>query len=608
MKILFEDLAVQLDGQQIASGINFQIWGICNLLVASPDSELRHVLMLFEKNYTEEHHHVTFSGRVSVDGKSIPVDRFFLLLNQHRLFDCNETVMDALCLIDEKRAKQVMDELEVDIGGSFLDRLNIEESRIFELVLSIVSMPPFIFLNSIELHKKTRRHCLNLLRKYTDAANTACLILADHDSFFDGTVVIQKRNIISLDRKAGDKYRVDAFLGQFSADDADERTDDESSAPSAEEAAPAPGDPAARNKAPAVIPRNSAGPAGDFPGASEETVKGARRPWKDRAAEKNAGEYDYRTLYKKYKCENLLDLHFHSPPQRPTPLTYDIYRINISQAFRLAFRKYFLMIERYQHRLNIYKNIGPFMVTVFLVRFFQAISFAAISESLPVLAYYFLALLTGIERARYPALVFVLYAFMLEHFTLAQLLSGIYNLFRHGYSYREFCFISAFLYLCIFYSNSAMFDEDYPFIAFYVNIVMTPGTYVLSAFIYLFCTQLIAFYAVGKIFNINCIFITLLNAIAMNLLFAACHGRRLREGFIGHFLSVYLFVPLGKFTNHHDYTYKVITCCVFPSIICKRFYFSTSRYFPWLFAVILYYIVIYLFVCYSISRSTCRLS
>lgn len=557
--ITFKDLAFIVDGDIIADNINFKIYGITNLFFENPESDLRFVTNIFQQRIRG----YTISGQIFIDNKIIPVDNFFFILNQYKLFDQNETVRDVLFFINPKRAKKVLTDFCIDFEYTSIGWLSIEESRIFEIMLSLVAMPKFIYLDNVDIRRTYRERYLGLLKKYVLKSNSVCLVNADFDRYYDGSVVIQQNNIISMDRKQSLEYdmhrRARIFDWINNTNNSDNIQDTNYS---------------------------------NFCMDNYMKISSTDLDSPDK-------QYKYRKPFAKFCCENLLTDKSRTIIDFDKNINTDIFRVNILQAISLAKRKYYLMIRKYNNTQNIYKHVWPFIASVLVINILRktvlkelhSLFMNNIGRVLPFFMGFF---------------DYKNYAASMQMYLLVQLIKrGIFWILRTfiypNHSFHSLKLITAALQFFMSYGNASIFFEDHPFIAHYVNITISPGTYVISVLIYLFIANAPTFLILGYIFNINCMLIIFINSLFINTVIACTMTKRLREITIVLFSLIYATIlhrliksggPLLRLLSHSIYpfyTMELLKSCSVNSIV------------P-IIGMLLTYILSYIFCCYKISR------
>lgn len=204
--VAFEGLAFSVNGVKITAEMCFKVRGIYSLVIAQDDFTANCIRFYFTQRYT---HGLSVEGRIIVDGAAVPTDRLHLLTNQFRLFNCYESVYDVLHFVDDARASLVLGHFGASFYNTPIGVLSIEESRIFEVLLSIVAN----FLGSLEISSGTRGLCLRLLRDH--AADSAVLVLSDYDDAFDGTILIIDEAVHRLNRRDSRRLRTEDFFSKL---------------------------------------------------------------------------------------------------------------------------------------------------------------------------------------------------------------------------------------------------------------------------------------------------------------------------------------------------------------------------------------------------------
>lgn len=636
--IWFKNVTFHIDGIMVTKNINFKLTGLCNLVSEASERGMTFFKVLFKHRLTRLEEGFLINGEIFVDQQYIPVDKFFLLLTKYRLFDGNENVREALTMVDADRVDRVIKDFEINFEGSKLSTLNIEEARIFEILLNMVEMPPLVFLHSIELRQKVKKKYLATIERYINESGSICLVSSAFEPEFGSTVISRGDIIFSLNKDAFAKYRIDKFLERievFTNNNGDyefgstESVDDDDYKevfPSTRDIMEITDQDLGNNTLLSTGLNNEENTGVNYQGKTDRetdlgiftksntkanftklntktncisTKDDLIKLGTDKAVDdkKSVHPYDYKKHLKKYKCDKLFELKGKCSLRFTSQLfNLDIYKVNLKQARALAFRKYYLMVSKYNERTNIYKNIGPFIVFILCLRIYQQIDQEMIWGNIPLLFCLLLFLYLEFYKFKVLVAVIVFFKYVLKDISIQRIFSLVHDIFRHVYTHNELKITTGFLHLCIFYSNSTIFVEDRPFLDYYTNILMTPGTYVISVFMYLIFTQFIAFVIIGLMFNIDCILITTINALVVNMLIACATTKRLRETFISIFITLYVFLPKVIFSYIHGLC-KNILFHVFSVIFTVEMHYASIGLLYKLGCVLPFYLIVYVVCC-----------
>ncbi|KAI5169323.1 hypothetical protein PAEPH01_0615 [Pancytospora epiphaga] len=582
--IVFKGLSFVVCGVKILKNINFKISGIYNLIV-SHDDFLDNCIRLY---FTHRHiHGATIGGKILIGGDVVLAEDLNLLTNQFRLFNASESVYDVLHFIDPVRAKLVLGHFEPVFSSTLIGVLNIEESRIFEILLSIVSNPPFIFINSLEISSDFRSLCLWLFREYS--SESAVLIATEYGDEFDGTILFINDTAHQLNKWDCRKYHDEVFLARLvpgEHKDAKRMLEDDD--------------------APYKNGRIALGIFKDKKEKAKEFRKSCAKPRNtcltpNNSKTKHRKKYDYKSLYKKYKCENLVNIEKQAHSLSEWLLVYDIYKVIFSDSIKIAMRKYSLMIGEGGRTTGLYKNLNLFIIAVCIFKIFLEIRMNEIREDMPGLICFIHGSIFIFPSWFFQAASILFFKYVIRRFSYYRLLRIVYNIFRRECDYSEFQCLSALVYLAIFYSNGTVFEEEWGFIRFYTNRIMTPGTYVLATFIYLGVTHITVFVILGMVFRIKYIFSSTVNAVSLSMLFACAGTRRLRVCLISVFLTVYLLSLFMTLSGPQEYYFRLFSFISFPPILWRDCSFSGPGYAISLVCIILFHIFVFICCCHKVA-------
>lgn len=500
-EFILENLFLTINETQIAENISMRIKGLCCLQIHLHAESLQDVLLIFSKTHMYAANETIMRGNAYFDGKLLPISKIHYLLNHSMIFEGTDIVKDVLVSINSQETDQLIDRLEIRFSDKRIQHLNVEESKIFELAVNLASHARIVFIKSFEISSRLRTKCLNFCKEYSKNKEVVFLIETEYCSLFDSTIVIEENNVLSLDKSDSDIYFQRRSFSVF--DIAEDSYSNNS------------------------IRLNN------------------YRPEPQKILVNQTGIYGYKNIFKRYNTENLIEYKHSYLPFFERLFFLEIYKINISQAFNIGFKRYEQMFKRPENRKMLARSIGPYIFLILITRILQEVvqcNYSVLLNDLGTLAVPFLVSPTR-SRALLPSLYIFTYLFIQE-LSLRRLVNIIYNIFRGPYSVLEYKLMSAAICLSIFYQYSSIFEEDSQFLNYYMNITMTPGTYITSIITYIFFTHIITFFFLGMLFNNSFMIANLIYCTFTNLIYAFFIGKRMRSFVIGFYLSTFLVIPL----------------------------------------------------------------
>lgn len=584
----FKNIVVYVDGVLTLKNINFKIDGMTNLVTDRHDRMTLFFNALFKKrNGREEGLFVDgeiyvgagkeeglfVDGEVYFEGKKIQKNDFPTQMSRYKLFNRVESVREALYMIRPERAEMVLSDFRIEFGHSKLCDLTIGERRIFEILVEMVEMPRLVFIRSVELENKMRKKYLRLIRRYVEKANSVCLVQTEHGDRFDRTLVAEEGKIFSLSREMCQKYQMEEFFRQI--DSCTINSEDK-----------------VKNK-----------DIGDSDEKCKVEYKDVEISEMSPINEKCKGKASNRKLPGKKIDSGQNTQTLEKPSQLFFPrqlFNTSIYRAQLRQSQTLAFRKYNLMIRKYSDKINIYKNIGLFVILMLCIRAYQETNRELIRENIPsILCFFCSFLLYFYDFKIFIAIIFFL-KYIFQELSWNRIFSLTFNFFRNSYTLLELKIVTSFVYFCIFFAGSTIMVEDRVFLRYYTPFLITPGTYIVSVFLYLFVTQFIVFISLGFIFNISSIFITTLNAVIANIAIACATTKRLRETLISLFIVLYFLIPIITASPLYA-NQKYIFFYLFPMLLAPELQYSGMSLFKILLVTLPFYALVYVISCYRVA-------
>ncbi|KAI4291364.1 hypothetical protein PAPHI01_0638 [Pancytospora philotis] len=620
--IAFDRVSFFINGACILRDLSFELRGMRSLMLCQDETVARYLRVFLTGRCPSE---MRVSGRVLIDGHPVPAEHLHLFLNQHRLFDANESVREILRFVSWERADEILPRFGAEFAAKLVSQLNIEETRVLEVILAVLAAPPLVFIPSLDMSARHKRLCIGLVRECL--RSSAVLLEIRYAPWLDGTIVVARGGVLALDGADSALLQRECLLNRLGMDGRVPLThlEDGSSAADQREFIEAfkslkaeTGRIAQTFAAPARAPRsrlcykecpsvglNGAAPSGP---AADTSQPGCAAPTPncyglfEAPCCPNSPSNKLRMLYRENKCENLVMASDMPLTTLGRLLQLDIYRVNLRQSLKLAYRKYSLMINRYSATFNIYRNIFPFMLAILAFRVYRLVDIPTVRSELPCFWWVAIQILFGSAGGGFTALFagYLFCQYILKEWTARSALAFLRSILRNSHSYAEFEAFTAAIYLAFFYSGSTVFEEDVPFIVSYTNILFTPGTYVVATVMYLAVTHVLAFYFIGRLLGISCLWLILANATMLNVMLACCRTKRLREALIGIFATLYMSSFLTPCPiRQPQYVYGIVRFLL-PPVYMKRYYGMEFNCISALY-VLLFYVLIYVWCCYKLS-------
>lgn len=547
-ELSLEDVSLNINDIQIARKVSMRIRGVCALQMSSESCVPREILLLFTKTHMCATNHIKVEGNAYFDRKILPASKIHYLLNQVIIFEGSHSVRDVLTMLNKREAGHIMEELGMTFLHKRVDHLSIQESRMFEIAVNLATEAKIVFIRNFEVSSRVRRTCLQVLKRYASSKEMVFLIETEYSEVFDSAVCISRSGIVSLDKSDCEIFFRRQQLSVFNIEP-----------------------------------------------VYEDRVAFQKIPIKC------LGEYNYKKLFEKYKTENLVDLKHRNLSFLSRLFTYDFYRINLRHAFHIGFKKYETTFHRPDLRANLVKSISACILFILFTRVSQEVRKSDWTGHFSNLSAYLLMFFTDPRREYGPLVLYFAKNIYIQECTSSRILSMARNIFRGKYSALESRFISVPVSLCIFYQYSSTFEEDFQALSYYMNIVLTPGTYFMSIFIYMFFTHMITFSILGYIFNVNYMAINVLCSFFTNLVYSPFIGTRLRSSTIAFHLAI-LMTGLLQDTEKSSlgHLFKQLHS-VFPSTMLADIYKDSDMSFRTLYRLISYCVVSYVICCCKIS-------
>lgn len=548
-ELIFENVSLEINKTKIASNISFCSKGLCCIYIDSESGDYKELPLLFSKAHLYSTNDIKISGNVYFNGKILPASKFHHLLNQHIVFEGNETIINALSLINKEEAEDIIRDLEITFTNKKASHLSIQESRIFEIAVNLAAKPSVMYLKTLGMSQKQKEKCLIILSELIKHTETVIFIESDYSTLFGCALIVKNDGIISLDKEGASKFFMEKELAPFQL----------------------------RQK------------------PFESTPC-------DCCTKKTNELYDYKKSFVKYKTSNIIDLKHKNMSFFDRLTTFDFYKLNFWQALVLGYKKYEMTFQKQEKRVSIIKSLTPCFFLIFLLRFIDEITNTSKIDYTPGL----IALICDavINRNGIPALIL----FFLESFIFSDLSSSKFRLslkkfFRDKFSELGLRLIFASVCFSIMYQYSSIFEEDFQALNYNINVLMTPGTYIASIFVFTTLAHITTFCFVGWIFNIQLMTINLICAFFINLICFGFLGKRFRTTFIGFFISTVLFSAMIDNNSKFSYITNRFFFAIFPILVNSQQYNgeNISQFMFSLFYLLIYCSVIYVITCFRLS-------
>jgi len=319
-------------------------------------------------------------------------------------------------------------------------------------------------------------------------------------------------------------------------------------------------------------------------------VRAAELPRRAQEVPRGGEPYDYAGLFRKYRTEKAVDLKHKKMTDWERLTTLDFYKVNLRQAVSLGYRKYEMTFQKYEKRMGVVKSLFPTFMLILALRLFGSLTRKdAIGCALNALPLVSDALLAG---SPLPVIV----AFC------ADSPARLFVHFFRDFTPVELRLVFGSICFSIMYQSSSIFDEDYQALNYNINVLMTPGTYIASVFIFTVLTHISTFLIIGLLFSLPLVFLNLTSAFFINLIYFSFLGKRLKTTFIGFFIASCIFTAMLCPTRPIYPLVLVSFHMVFPILIEPPCGWVGIFSFPYCIGYTLAYCVfIYMIICHRIS-------
>ncbi|ELA41238.1 uncharacterized protein VICG_01727, partial [Vittaforma corneae ATCC 50505] len=313
--------------------------------------------------------------------------------------------------------------------------------------------------------------------------------------------------------------------------------------------------------------------------------------------------YNYKKLFMAYKTSNTVDLKHVNMPTWNRLTTIDFYKVGLTQAAVLGYKKYEMTFQKHEKRIGVLKSLFPCFLLIFVLRLANELTDKPNIQHAPDLVA--LTCSAILNKNDFPILAtFFLQTFVLKGFSLNKIGFLLKKFFRERFSEVSQRLIFASVCFSVMYQYSSIFEEDFQALNYNINVLMTPGTYIASIFIFAALAHISTFCFVGWIFNIRLMTLNLICAFFINLICFSFLGKRLRTTFIGFFISTCLFSALVTAMRSGPSIILKMFYAIFPLLIYSQELIDGGYSIPStlsLVYVLLYCTVIYIITCYRIS-------
>lgn len=554
-KLIMENIKFEINKVLVTSNTNLVASGLCCVSLDTPCSVFS---LFFSKSHLYAANNVTVDGTVYFDGKTLPAAKFHHLLNQFVVFEGKDTVADALSLVNGCETERLMKSLGIYFANKQIARLSVQESRIFEVAVNVATKPPVIYLKTLGMSKKYRTMCLSILKKLARSKDCVIFVETEFSEIFDSAVVVHDGNIISMCKEDAATYFKNEMLSVFNIN---------------------------TNKI--------------------EASQECKQLYS--STDKTDVAYDYKRLFKPYKTQNIVDLKHKSMPFLARLLTLDFYKINFTQAVILGYMKYEKAFQKQDSRFSIIKSIYPCMAIILVLRMANELRDEALLPHLPSLIAMFINTILD-SGSTASMLTFFIENFIIKETSLSRISTLCKSIFRDPFPVHGYRLIFVAVCFSIMYQYSSMFEEDSQALNYSINVLMTPGTYIMSIFTFTVLAHLTTFMLLGIAFNIHLMVINVTCAFFISLLCFGFIGKRMRASFIGVFISTYLFSIFVDKRSKFSTVLLYIFYTIFPSLFyVKEFAAKDSLYTtPFIFSLchlFFYGLLIYVLICISLSHN-----
>jgi len=616
-RIIFRNVVINIDSRPKTKVLNFAISGIYALHLETLDEDTKYLFGFFSQPYPiYDSGLINVTGDIIYNGLKMSADDFRYIQNPYKLFDINETVQSALMFVDSRRAPEVLLNFNVGFAAKQIADLTVTESRLFEILLAIVSSPIFIYISSLEFPHDDRVRYFNLLREHVEATGSVCLVDANYTAEYDGLIVFRRGKVHAFDRGETAVYLRDMVMDRFNFPQRSIMFN------------PAIGNKIGDTQLPPIrITRHRKlkirHKKHDFGSSVHDTVNSefgsncrdlsckAICPYngncyfvRERRHEQIViGDFDLRPYYSRYKCESLI-------PIRGKFLSFfgrffnpGIYKVSLGRTFQICYRKYLLMSNSYFKGKNLFKTFLPYFALIVAIRLW------AIMHSRPVKAEFpssvFGLIIMQMYSSRFRSVLIVIFIFYaLSNFIYLKKAYGVLALVFSGrHSLLVNSMSMALIYASFLYGISDVFGEDSSFVVFYSNYIFSPGTYVASAVCYALFSQGLGFVLLCWAFGMKHILVHLLAMLSTCIVLTSVRSSRIRMMYIAAFLSLYVLLPQKALDLKSDWPQNLLIF-LYPPLHSRALHFSNPALLYIIVIQCAYFVVSYIFSCFRISRNT----
>lgn len=556
-ELVLKDVSLNINGFQLVNKKSLAVEGLCCLSVSSTSGNLKEILLLFSLPHVSANNDIKIDGLAILNDRVMPASKIHYLLNRNMVFECNDTVENVLTTLNKLEAMNVIERLEMNFHKKRLCQLNCTESRIFEIAVNMVTNPFVMYIKKLLMADKDKIRILDALKEYSILTGCIILVETDYNPIFDSAVVIGHEKIVSLNREESKSFFASLRVRPYS------------------------------------LPRSSNGLCEEYPEIKIES-----------SLVEKLEPFDYKGLYKENKTESLIDIKHKYIPIFEKILNPGIYRINFKQAVQIAYRKYEISFQRFDQKLSICKSMFPVIFAVLIARLFPILSDYSLIKYIPEFICKCIYTFFNTEELIYLPIYFF-QTFVVKHFSICRILFLLNHFWRSEIQGSGYIFMFASIFFSIIYHYSFIFEEELQFLNYHMNVLFTPGTFIMSIFIYILMAHFSTFMVVGLVLNVKMVGISVLTVSFVNLFYCSFTGRRLRSSLLGVAISIFLHIIIADLTRTKlsflKYLYMTILPC-FSSYDSKENYVSslvlsdkTGIYFY------CYCIVAYVCCCYSLS-------
>ena len=560
-ELILKDVSLNINKVQVATKKNLIIKGICSVTVSSDACYLKDILLLFSMSHMYSSNDIKIEGSLILDEKILPVSKMHFLLNQNMIFDGNDTVMNILHSINPTEAASIINKLQIYFPKKRVCRLSCTESRIFKIAINLATKPKIIYIKRINMPIAMKNNCIEQLKEHAILHGSVVLIETDHSDLFDSAIIIKNEKIMCLDSSQAHLFFKSLELNTFSPTHSEKDS-----------------------------PLNF--PEVQFDEPFNEFIN-------------TLTPLDYKIFFKKYNTENLIDCKHKRVSLYNRILNPYIYKINFSEALKIGIKKYETSFQRFEQKISICKSIFPCIFCIFLIRFIQLFNDKTLIEYIPDLLSHIIY--TWFNRNQLSILILYFFkTFVIKEFSLRNIFFLIKHFLRSEIPGTGYTLIFGSVFFSIIYHYSFIFEEELQILNYKMNILFTPGTFIMGIFIYIFLVHFTTFLLIGLVFNIKLMPVSVLSASFTNLFYCSFTGKRLRSSMLGILLAIFLHLAFADITQTRLSIMKYLYLLVFPCISTCNFYEGainsiSSIVYPSRIYFYLYCLVAYIFCCNRLS-------